>query len=398
MKKTPKIIIFFCILSFNLSSQNLVKNGSFEDYTVCPTQQKVNGDIGVKGWFVPTRTSPDYYNECCTNKKAGVPENSRGNQYAQEGVGYCGLLVITNDYHSEYLSTKLKKPLKKDHFYCVRFYISLADKSDYFGKDIGVIFSQKLQGGNFNKLTNINLMSMMDYERYSIVDKPKYLNAPVKPNMLIDNTKEWTEVCGNYKAEGGEKYLTIGSFEETPIFYKSKNFNSKSEYYKYGAYVYNYIDNVSVTEISSQEACNCKNSGKQIEQISYNQKNDTAIILKEIAVGENIVLENIYYAFNDSTLLDSSYLELNRLFNALKMNERLKIEIIGHTDNTGTDEYNQQLSLARARAVVKYLTKKGLNEKRLSYKGLGSRQPITTNESEEGRKINRRVEFRIIEK
>jgi outer membrane protein OmpA-like peptidoglycan-associated protein len=74
----------------------------------------------------------------------------------------------------------------------------------------------------------------------------------------------------------------------------------------------------------------------------------------------------------------------------------MRIEIRGHTDGHGSAEYNQRLSENRAKAVVDYLVSKGIDPKRLHYKGYGKSQPVDTNTTDEGRAHNRRVEFHIL--
>lgn len=111
-----------------------------------------------------------------------------------------------------------------------------------------------------------------------------------------------------------------------------------------------------------------------------------------------MVLNNIYFAFNDSTLLDSSFTELNQLVTYMEQHPGLKIEVGGHTDDTGTDAYNQTLSEARARAVVNYLQQKGIATNRLTYKGYGRTQPLINDTTDTARAKNRRVEFVILEK
>jgi len=76
----------------------------------------------------------------------------------------------------------------------------------------------------------------------------------------------------------------------------------------------------------------------------------------------------------------------------------LKIEISGHTDNVGSASYNQGLSENRAKAVVNYLTGKGINKERLLFEGYGFEQPIASNDNEAGRQQNRRTEFKVLEK
>ena len=92
-------------------------------------------------------------------------------------------------------------------------------------------------------------------------------------------------------------------------------------------------------------------------------------------------------------MLPSSFAELDNLAQYLKENTETIISISGHTDNTGTEEHNLQLSEARAKAVADYLAAKNLDKARISFKGFGSSVPITSNETEEGRKQNRRVDF-----
>ncbi|MBU0488477.1 MAG: OmpA family protein [Bacteroidetes bacterium] len=119
--------------------------------------------------------------------------------------------------------------------------------------------------------------------------------------------------------------------------------------------------------------------------------------LKKMEVGKKIVLRNIFFDFNKSTLRPESTAELDRLAQLLVENPKLKIEISGHTDSKGTDEYNRELSERRAKAVVDYLIKnKNIPSSRLEYKGYGESQAIATNETDEGRQLNRRTEFKIL--
>jgi outer membrane protein OmpA-like peptidoglycan-associated protein len=90
--------------------------------------------------------------------------------------------------------------------------------------------------------------------------------------------------------------------------------------------------------------------------------------------------------------------ELNNLVKLLNQYPTLKIEISGHTDDVGNEEYNQKLSVDRAQAVVNYLISKGISSSRLSFIGFGFTKPIADNTTEEGRKLNRRSEFKIISK
>jgi len=119
--------------------------------------------------------------------------------------------------------------------------------------------------------------------------------------------------------------------------------------------------------------------------------------LKKIQVGTTIILKNIFFDYNKSSLQPESFAELDRVVEILKKQPNLKIEISGHTDNQGSLKYNTDLSESRAKTVVDYLIDKGIAESRLSYKGYAYEKPIATNDTEEGRSANRRVEFKILE-
>ena len=119
--------------------------------------------------------------------------------------------------------------------------------------------------------------------------------------------------------------------------------------------------------------------------------------LKKILIGESIVLRNVFYDYNKSTVRKESEAELDRLKDLLAENPTIKVEISGHTDNVGGDKYNQELSEARAKSVVDYLVQKGIPTSQMIFTGYGSQEPIATNDTPEGRQENRRTEFKIIE-
>lgn len=121
------------------------------------------------------------------------------------------------------------------------------------------------------------------------------------------------------------------------------------------------------------------------------------IALQPLTKNATIVLNNIFFDVNKYTLKKESTAELNRLVQLLTDNPSLKISISGHTDSTGNEANNLQLSANRAKAVVEYLISRGVQSNRLQYEGLGSSQPVADNLSAEGRAKNRRTELKIIE-
>lgn len=120
------------------------------------------------------------------------------------------------------------------------------------------------------------------------------------------------------------------------------------------------------------------------------------LYLQPIEVGLTVRLKNIYFDFDKTTLKSESYVELNKVVDFLKANPHVEIEISGHTDSKGSDEYNANLSQGRSQSVVDYLVSQGIDRARLSAHGYGESKPIDTNETEEGRANNRRVEFTVV--
>jgi outer membrane protein OmpA-like peptidoglycan-associated protein len=114
-------------------------------------------------------------------------------------------------------------------------------------------------------------------------------------------------------------------------------------------------------------------------------------------IGDKFNLNRIFFEFNSSELLTASFSEMDRLFEILAAKPSLRIEIRGHTDNVGTDQYNKTLSIKRAAAVYDYLISKGIDKARMKYRGFGNKVPVADNETDEGRSLNRRVEIIIVE-
>lgn len=119
--------------------------------------------------------------------------------------------------------------------------------------------------------------------------------------------------------------------------------------------------------------------------------------LEEMEVAEVIIIDNINFEFDSADLVEDSYLIIDFLAEKLLENPQLTVEISGHTDNIGNEEYNQKLSLARAQVVVDNLIEKGIPAENLLTKGYGEVDPIASNDTEEGRFENRRVEMKIVD-
>jgi outer membrane protein OmpA-like peptidoglycan-associated protein/tetratricopeptide (TPR) repeat protein len=123
-----------------------------------------------------------------------------------------------------------------------------------------------------------------------------------------------------------------------------------------------------------------------------------AVLLQPIEVGNKVILKNIFFDTNKFNIKDESKPELKKLIDFLNLNPTVHIEVSGHTDNVGSDQFNQTLSENRAKAVYQYLVTNGIIASRLIFKGYGETQPIASNDTDEDRSRNRRTEFKIIAK
>ena len=116
----------------------------------------------------------------------------------------------------------------------------------------------------------------------------------------------------------------------------------------------------------------------------------------EISKGQIIKMSSLSFKMNDSTITKSAATSLDNIYDFLKENEEIVIEVGGHTSGLCDDFYCNQLSTARAKAVTAYLENKGINPKQLSYKGYGKSKPIASNNTTNGRRKNQRVEIKIL--
>lgn len=118
--------------------------------------------------------------------------------------------------------------------------------------------------------------------------------------------------------------------------------------------------------------------------------------LQPIEVGAVVNLKNVLFELGTTNLLEESFNELDVVVDFLRTNPKVEIELEGHTDNRGDAKKNLELSQQRVERIKSYLVSKGISSKRIKGRGFGGTRPIATNDSEEARKLNRRVEFRIV--
>lgn len=360
---------------------NLVYNGSFEEYRHCPRRVDAVGILTiVEGWYQPTRGSADYFNTC-GSRECGVPINKLGQQLPHDGDGYCGIYCSKNDYR-EYLQTRLRRKLRSGDSIQLSFWASLSEESTGAVATLGGLFTKESISDTVRSLFLAKERKYLTNDIFQTIARP-YTPQIVNPvDSTITNTRGWQRISGTFVAQGGEQYITIGNFNLAELSGYT-DYDSLSRLLP-GAYYY--IDDVTV------QCLNCP------PPVADDLNLDSTYLTHEqpaFTVGSTFVLKDIYFEFDKSTILQQSYFELRSLISLLETYPKMRIEIRGHTDSKGSDSYNQRLSDNRAKAVMDYLISKGINEKRLQYKGYGKTLPIDTNDTEEGRANNRRVEFKI---
>lgn len=361
---------------------NLVYNGSFEEYRMCPKRIDAVGVLSIVDcWYQPTRGSADYYN-VCGSKECGVPVNKLGKQSPHGGDGYCGIYCSRNDYR-EYLQTRLRRKLRAGDSVRLTFYVSLSEESTGAVSTLAGLFTKDRISDTIRTLFLQKEHEQLAEGVYQTVARPFEPQIVNPTDRHLENTREWECVTGTFVAQGGEQYITIGNFNTA----ERSGYTDPDSLTQLLPGAYYYIDDVTV------ECLNCP--PPEADDLNV----DSTYLTEEqpsFAVGGTFVLKEIFFEFDKSTLLQQSFFELLRLLALLDTYPQMCIEIGGHTDGKGSESYNKRLSENRAKAVVDYLVSKGVNASRLQFKGYGKSMPVAPNDTEEGRALNRRVEFKIL--
>ena len=361
---------------------NLVYNGSFEEYRSCPRRIDAVGILSIVDcWYQPTRGSADYYH-VCGSKECGVPVNKLGRQAPHDGDAYCGIYCSRNDYR-EYLQTRLRRTLRPGDSIRLTFYASLSEESTGAVATLGALFTP-------DRISDTVRTLFLHKEQRQVADGiVQTLAWPYEPQIVnpvnrhLENTQGWDSISGIFVARGGEQYITLGNFHTL----ERSGYTDPDSLTRLLPGAYYYIDDVRV------ECLNC--AKPEADDLNV----DSAYLTQEqpsFSVGGTFVLKEIFFEFDKSTILQQSFFELMKLMTLLGTYPTMQIEIGGHTDGKGSEAYNQRLSENRARAVVDFLVSKGIDSRRLKYKGYGKTMPVAPNDTEEGRAQNRRVEFKIL--
>jgi outer membrane protein OmpA-like peptidoglycan-associated protein len=391
--RTIKLIIIFTIIFTRpgiliLNSQNLVPNSSFEEKIDFNQGNPVNWIKCLKN------DTPDHFLFESEDEFISMKSEYYGGTAAYDGNGFVGIFCYrVNPYRGiadirEFIQIGLISPLKKDSLYKVSLFIKIDQESNRAINYFHIHFS--------------DIPIKKTHEKQIYGTKP---SITFRKNYF-DNV-EWVELEETYRALGNEKFIILGNFypdrrvrTKKVGFEKENNLKLKWNLGEKETVAYYYIDKIMVSPIHEMREKN-QQVPSTIQKDTLNKEINETIAqvdldIEKIEIDSSVVLKNIHFEFDKTVLLPESFKELDRLYCFLRDNKDIHILIEGHTDNIGTDEYNQELSLRRAKVVAEYLIDKGINQERLTWKGYGKTRPISYNQTEEGRKINRRVAFRII--
>jgi outer membrane protein OmpA-like peptidoglycan-associated protein len=357
-------IVIFSIIFIEISTlgQNLIKNPEFDDYYTYIDSNK-NLVYHPEFWYYNSITSdhPIYFSSDRFLNKSLTWNPHPDSVLIRQGlkVNYISILILPNPQKAY---TAFKEPLKKDK----KYHLSI----DIKAFELSNCLSDLLVG--FKDCLNCNMDSSLYQLKLIIPDS-------LCNEFLLHN---WLTLNADFTALGNEKVLVVSagsSYDYLKIIYSNQD-KFTIRYYSGPPNLKYYIDNICLTAIESKS------------DSSFTNRIDA------LSIGESIILQNIYFDFDKYVILKESFPVLDKVADFLAKKRNVRIQISGHTDNIGSNEYNDELSDKRAISVVDYLVNKGIAKNRLQSAGFGSRFPVDSNDTDEGRQKNRRIEMKIIAK
>lgn len=342
--------------------ENLIPNPGFEEYSGTPLGWFFTGkDFTrvMKYWESPTAASPDVY-----GPRVRVPamwqERGFGKTDAHGGESCIGITVYGCEggkpHCREYIQIQMTESLVPGQRYLFEFWYKPLPRSLRIDR-VGAFFSE-------DRIS-------------SLTDEVLNFAPQCASSALLDpRGLQWEKFAAEFVAEETSNYLIIGNFWSDEL---TNTRQPNSNALNFG---YLYLDDVLL---------------KKLEPILEVPTPDDDLSRIELKEGQKVELKNIYFDYDKAEFLPRSYRELHALVQRMYAHPKMMIEVMGHTDNQGTDEYNEQLSISRAKAVVDFLIQEGIDQERLKFSGYGSKIPVTSNATEYGRQMNRRVEFLVLE-
>ncbi|MBK7132880.1 MAG: OmpA family protein [Bacteroidales bacterium] len=365
------------------SGPNLILNPDFELFYYKPIPIISNGKSKLEDWIpfwvTPGLFTPDYlsYNRFINvlnyNYLLDFPLPDKFN--------YAGLaLYKKSEPYSEYIQGQIIKPLSKGQKYCLKVSIALASYSGFSVDHLAIHLS--------TKPIKIHTGTESSFKPQVILSTSKV------------NNKQFITICDFFIAGGGEQFITIGRFAPAESLEIISRKDMPKTNFGIDISAYYLIDKVELNEIQDKTECSCNNTTVPIDTIKQVEKPYSLLIendLTQLKTGNSIILKNVNFQFDSYELLQSADSVLFIVKKFLTDNPDLKLLISGHTDDIGSDEYNLELSINRAKAVYNWLIKNGIDSSRLNFTGFGKKSPLYMDFDESTRAINRRVEVKVLD-
>lgn len=355
-----KLVLFYIglLVSTIVSAQNLVPNPGFE--TCIKKPLRWSGHAGhfnniSQKWMSPNQGSPDV-----------IWEESMHSLYpTRKGISFEGHEAHSGDKMigiktygcksgimqcREYIEVKLEEPLVPCATYYLEFWLNPVANSIKVNNFGAAVLDAPLLEPYAELLEGMDLVLNED-------------------SIVRGQPNEWHKVSGIFVAESSALFLIIGNFFSDDETLAEKTANS----IPYSFYL---LDDVLLRREAGAFDMTC---------------------LLEQPSGTVFALEEVYFDHNRHTIQLNSFPVLEELAQVLLAHPGINLELHGHTDDTGSLAFNQELSEKRAEAVQVYLLSKGVASDRLSIKGFGATKAVADNMEEAGRQLNRRVEVKIIQ-
>jgi len=360
--------------------KNHIINPDFDLFYYKPALITYHGDTKIEDW-IPYWTTPGQYTPDYLSNLRYIDVFSYSYIFEMalpDTFSYVGIaLYKESDSYSEYIQGKLITPLIKGKKYCLRTSINFCSYSKYSVDRLAYYLSSSPVSVDFK-------------------NESKFSPQIVFSNLPTEN-KHFTTLCNYFAADGGEQFITVGRFAGP----ENMDPKLRKDYLKglFGLEKASYyvVDNIELFEIQDTSECNCKLEIPLITPVVIKPQKPYETDLNKLKQGMPVILENVNFKFDSYNLLDTSEDILKTLLAFLENNPEIKISIEGHTDDIGTEQYNDELSINRARSVYNWLINKGINSTRLRFTGYGKSRPIFNEKDEEHRALNRRVELKKIE-
>jgi outer membrane protein OmpA-like peptidoglycan-associated protein len=361
-------------------TSNLVPNPSFEEGNTKSLKNYGQLEELCTPWTTPNATSADYYSAASKSTKSSAPTNDYGKQDPADGESFAGFCAFTKDPKKfrTYIMVELSKKLEKDKTYCVKFKVSLADKSKMAVNNVGAFLSDK--GITRNEDLALNFT-------------PQVLE---KNNKIINMANGWETICGTVIGTGKEAYLIIGGFgdEVRMKIEKIKKPDGTPPYN--GAYYF--IDDIEITEVEAPSQCNCSKADSYDPDYIYSKATAKSPGAKPEQL---IAATTIYFAHLSKEISPDLFSkDMDEVLAIMKSNPKLNIELEGHSDGDEMSEAKinpsfSGMALGRAEAVKAFLVEKGIGENRITVTSKDNTAPANAQSNETAKAQNRRVQFII---